>query len=248
MNRDTGGFARNATEWASTILIFLFATTTIVQGYVIPTGSMDSTLKVGDHVFVDKLMFSPPGSIARHILPYREVRRGDIIVFRYPLNIQENYVKRVIGIPGDRIRMENKRVIRNGNIIDEPYVTLLTPYTDTYRDNFPGAPDSIPAYIDPRARRMLAGHVRDGELIVPPGQFFAMGDNRDNSADSRYWGFVPRENIIGTPVLIYWSYDAPTQDLVETNWRHIADLAVNFFSKTRWDRTLQVVRNHAGQQ
>jgi signal peptidase I len=237
------GFARTVAEWTGTTLIYLFAATTLVQGYVIPTPSMDPTLLIGDHVFVDKLMYSPRGPVAKHFLPYREPKHGDIIVFRFPLNLQENYVKRVVGVPGDRIRIENRRVIRNGVPAEEPYAVFRTPFIDPYRDNFPQPPEAAPPYVEDRARRMLAEHVRDGELVVPDGHYFTLGDNRDNSADSRYWGLVPRENIIGTPVLIYWSYDTATENLIGTNVRHFVDLATNFFSKTRWNRALQVVRN-----
>lgn len=237
--------ARGIAEWTGTILIYLFAATALVQGYVIPTGSMDGTLMVGDHVFVDKVTFSPPGPVSKYLLPYREPRHGDIIVFRYPPNIVETYVKRVIGVSGDRIRIENKRVFRNGVASDEPYTNFRSPSIEYFRDNFPAAGMEPPTSVTERGRRMLAEQVRDGELVVPPGYYFAMGDNRDDSFDSRYWGLVPRENNIGTPVLIYWSYDAETKDLLETNVRHVVDVAVNFFRKTRWNRAFRVVRNYS---
>lgn len=228
--------ARTIAEWALTILLYLFVTTTLVQAYVIPTSSMENTILIGDHVLVDKLAYSPAGSAERSLLPYREVQRGDIIVFRYPLGLDENYVKRAIGLPGDRLRIENKQVILNGRVLNEPYVIHKTNFIDPYRDNFPSAPNSqLPA----RALEMLARHVRDSEVVVPPGHFFALGDNRDQSSDSRYWGFVPRENIVGTPLFIYWSYDAPTDRLLNPSFGHVMDLALNFFTKTRWERTFQ---------
>jgi signal peptidase I len=232
-------------EWTLNIIILLFGTTTLVQAFIVPTPSMDTTVMVGDHLLVDKLAYAPPGALTRHLLPYTEIQRGDIIVFRYPIDIRQNYVKRVIGIPGDHIRIENKVVIRNGKPLQEPYTQHIFPGFEPYRDNFPSAPMG-PVY-DRAKDQMLDTCVKNGELVVPPGNYFAMGDNRDNSLDSRYWGFVPRENIIGKPLLIFWSYDAPTADLVDYNVNHFVDLAKNFFTKTRWNRTLKLVRGYPSQ-
>ena len=227
-------------EWSLNILILLFGTTTLVQAFIVPTPSMDTTVMVGDHLLVDKLSYAPPGSFARYVLPYTDVKRGDIIVFRYPIDISQNYVKRVMGVPGDHLKVVDKVVYLNGKpLLHEPYAQHIFPNLEPYRDNFPSEPRG-PVYD--RARQMLAEHVENGELVVPPDSFFAMGDNRDNSLDSRYWGFVPRENIIGKPLLIFWSYDAPTADLVGYSSDHFVDLAKNFFFKTRWDRTLKLVR------
>ncbi len=228
-------------EWAINILILLFGTTTLVQAFIVPTPSMDTTVRVGDHLLVDKLSYAPAGLISRHLLPYTEPKRGDVIVFRYPMNIQENYVKRLIGVPGDHIRVVDKVVYLNGKPLQEPYTQHVSPAIEPYRDNFPSAPYG-PVYD--RARTMLEQNVVNGEIVVPPDSYFAMGDNRDNSLDSRYWGFVPRENIIGKPLVIFWSYDAPTEDWVDYNANHFIDLAKNFFSKTRWDRTLMLVRGY----
>ena len=184
-------------EWAITILLLLFLTTTLVQAYVIPTGSMEDTLLIGDHLLVDKLAFAPAGPMSKYVLPYAEPRRGDIIVFRYPVDIRQTFVKRVIGAPGDRIRIVNKQVYVNGVPGTEPYKFHKTDYIAPYRDNFPGEPDVL---VDRGALDMLQNHVTNGEVVVPPNSYFAMGDNRDNSLDSRYWGFVPRENIIGKPL------------------------------------------------
>jgi len=193
---------------------------------------------VGDHLLVDKLSYAPPGSISRYFLPYTEPKRGDVIVFRYPMDISQNYVKRVMGVPGDHIRLVNKVVYLNGKPLTEPYVQHIFPNLEPYRDNFPSEPRG-PVYD--RAKQMLAEHVENGELVVPPDSYFAMGDNRDNSLDSRYWGLVPRENIIGKPLLIFWSYDAPTADLVGYSADHFLDLAKNFFFKTRWNRELKLI-------
>ena len=232
-------------EWSVTILMYLFAATTLVQAYVVPTGSMEGTIRVGDHMLVDRVSYANPGLVGRHILPYREVRRGDLVVFRYPEYIRQNYVKRVIGLPGDRIRLENKQVIRNGSRLVEPYTQHITSYIDVYRDDFPQPPEF---YTTPRGRDMLARHVENGEVVVPADALFVLGDNRDNSADSRYWGFVPRSYVIGEPLLVYWSYDAPTADLEEWSVDHLVDVAEHFFTRTRWERTLLVPRSQAARE
>lgn len=231
-------------EWTVTIAIYFFATSALVQAYVIPTGSMEGNLLVGDHVLVDKVAYADPGPFGKGLLPYREIRRGDMIVFRYPLDPRTAYVKRVIGIPGDRIHLENQQVIRNGRKLIEPYTQHIARWPDRYRDSFPQAPSpALPA----QARDMLERHQQNGEIVVPPGMYFAMGDNRENSSDSRYWGFVPRQNVIGKPLVVYWSYDAPTEDLMEWNVRHLVDVGLNFFSKTRWDRTFLLPRSQAAE-
>jgi len=227
-------------EWTVTIILLLFATTSLVQAFVIPSASMEDSLLIGDHVLVDKLVYSPHDATMG--LPYRDVRRGDVIVFRYPLDIREDYVKRAIGIPGDHIRFISQQLILNGKFVKEPYVKHVTSYTDIYRDNFPvGARPPRPEAIE-----MLENDVVNGELVVPPNKIFAMGDNRDNSDDSRYWGLVPRENIVGTPVVIYWSYDASTQDLTNGNigLDHIWDVITHFFTKTRWNRTFRLIHGY----
>jgi len=232
-------------EWAITILVLLFGTSTIAQPFVIPTSSMHNTLYTGDHLIVDKLAYAPPGPISKYILPYEEPKRGDIIVFRHPTLINVDYVKRVIGVPGDHIKLVNKQVILNGKPMEEPYAIHL-PNSIPYRDNFPaGDPDYAPdPKMSARAEQMLHDNVVNGELVVPPGSYFAMGDNRDNSLDSRYWGLVPRENIMGKPLLVFWSYDAPTEDLQAYTLHHMVDLALHFFTKTRWNRTLKFVHGY----
>ena len=230
-------------EWTITILLLLFLTTFLVQAFVIPTGSMEDTLLVGDHLLVDKLAFAPAGPISKYVLAYQPVKRGDIIVFRYPVDITQTFVKRCMGVPGDRIRIINKQVYLNGVKLDEPYAIHKTDYIDSYRDDFPGEPN---LNIYPGALDMLQHHVVNGEVVVPPGYYFAMGDNRDISLDSRYWGFVPRANIIGKPLVIYWSFDAPSSELntPDVKINHIIDLAENFFSKTRWRRTFMLIHGY----
>ncbi len=230
-------------EWTITVLLLRFLTTTLVQAFVIPTGSMEDTLLVGDHLLVDKLAFAPSGPVSKYILPYTPVKRGDVIVFRYPVDISQTFVKRCMGVPGDHLRLINKQLYLNGVKLDEPYKVNKTDYLDSYRDNFPSEPN---ANVFPGAIDMLQHHQENGEIVVPPGYYFAMGDNRDSSLDSRYWGFVPRENIIGKPLIIYWSYDAPTNELntPAINFNHVIDLAQNFFSKTRWRRTFMLIHGY----
>lgn len=230
-------------EWTVTILLLLFGTTTLVQAFVIPTGSMEDNLLVGDHLLVDKLAYAPPGPVSKYLLPYQDIERGDIVVFRYPVDIKQTFVKRVIGVPGDRIRLENKQLIRNGERVAEPYRVHKTEYIDSYRDNFPGTP-YLP--VSEGAIEMLEKHTEGAEIVVPPDSYFVMGDNRDNSLDSRFWGFVPRANVIGKPLIIYWSYDTTTDRLAGSifNIEHIVDLVRNFGTKTRWRRTFKLIHAH----
>ena len=234
-------------EWAVTILLLLFGITTLVQAFVIPTASMEDTLLIGDHLLVDKLAYSPEGSISKYLLPYEEPKHGDIIVFRYPADITQTFVKRCIGVPGDHIKIINRVVYRNGVALNEPYVYHKYAY-DPSLDNFPTTccrPVREPS-AEESQRRMLEHNVVNGEVVIPANMYFAMGDNRDNSSDSRYWGFVPRENIVGKPLLIYWSYRATTEEWMADSpgslLAHFFDVGRHFFTRTRWDRTLKVVR------
>jgi signal peptidase I len=236
-----------AAEWAVTILLLLFGTTTLAQAFVIPTGSMQDTLLVGDHVLVDKLAYAPAGSISKYLLPYQEPKHGDIIVFRYPPNLNDTLVKRLIGMPGDRLKILNGVVYRNGIRLNEPYVYHKYAYDPRF-DNFPTecCRPVKEELAQQRQQEMLDRNVIAGEVIVPANQYFAMGDNRDNSSDSRFWGFVPRENIIGKPFLIYWSYRASTEELTGDSassvLTHLVDLGEHFFTRTRWERTFRLVR------
>jgi len=233
-------------EWTITILLLLFGTTTLVQAFVIPTGSMEDTLLIGDHLLVDKLAYAPEGSFSKYILPYENPKDGDIIVFRYPEDISQTFVKRVVGVPGDHIKIIDQQVRRNGQKLVEPYVVHKSAYPDSFRDNFPNSEPNF--MLHDRARDMLANNVVNGEIVVPANSFFAMGDNRDNSLDSRYWGFVPRENIIGKPLIIYWSYNASTESLASSSVNslasHFLDLAQHFFTKTRWNRTFRLIHGY----
>ena len=250
-NRATGIRGMIA-EWAVTGLALLFASTSLAWSYVIPTGSMEDTLLIGDHILVDKLAYAQPGKISRYLLPYEDPKHGDIIAFRYPVDSSQLFVKRLIGIPGDRIKIVNQQVYRNGVPLKESYACHRSGYFSAYRDNFPsgaGWIDIPPDRIrDARLQEMLKHHVVNGEVVVPPNNYFAMGDNRDNSLDSRYWGFVPRENLVGKPVLIFWSYDATTSDLMAGSGadlaRHVIDVSEHLLTRTRWNRTFRLIRGY----
>ncbi len=208
---------------------------------------MEDTLLVGDHLLVDKLAYAPAGPIGRYLLPYQQPRHGDIIVFRYPPDINQTLVKRLIGMPGDHIRINDGVVYRNGIRLNEPYVYHKYAY-DPAQDQFPWqCCRPVKEELAQQAQRaMLEQNISSGEIVVPANHYFAMGDNRDNSSDSRYWGFVPKDNVIGKPFLVYWSYRASTEDLVGGSagsmLTHAIDLGQHFFTRTRWSRSFKVIR------
>ncbi len=226
-----------------TIVIAVFVITFLLQAFQIPSESMEDTLLIGDYLLVDKVHFGN-GGIWGHILPYRSIQRGDIIVFRYPVHPVQHFVKRVIGIPGDHIRMVDKRVFVNGKPLSEPYVVYRSAALDVYRDDFP-SPAHASGSVEARWWLQMRTLVHDHELVVPAGQYFVLGDNRDESLDSRYWGFVPRENIIGRPLIIYWSvrhlssadHAAPDDTL-----SRFAYVLTHLHQFTRWDRTFRIVK------
>jgi signal peptidase I len=205
---------------------------------------MENTLLVGDYLLVNKLCYGG-GSIGNFFMPYRPIRRGDIVVFHYPVTPAQHFVKRVIAVPGDHIRIFEKQVLINGKSIDEPYAHFTRPQNDLFRDNFPRlevAPGETPEWWL-QLRRL----VQDKQLIVPAGSYFVMGDNRDDSYDSRYWGFVPQANIIGRPLLIYWSMRGAEPDVtapssVSDKLYHFAYAVTHIFQITRWNRTLRLVK------
>ncbi len=228
-----------------TVILALFGTTFAIQAFKIPSSSMEDTLLIGDHLMVDKLAYAPHKSMEGRVLPYEEVRQGDIIVFRYPVDPSTHFVKRVIGLPGDRISMRHKNLYVNGHLQAEGYVVHKMASLDEYRDNFPAAAplSAYPAWAD-----ALPGYVKNGELVVPPGEYFVMGDNRDFSSDSRYWGFVPRENIVGKPTIIYWSLDSTSADYRYNSTvdyvTGIVKTIVQFPMRTRWRRMFLLIRPH----
>lgn len=230
------------------VLVGVFCIRTfIAEATVIPTGSMERTILIGDHVFLNKLLYGPrlPYTSLR-IPPLRSIRRQEIAAFRYPRNPSVMFVKRVIGVGGDVVRIENKKVYVNGQALQEPYVQFQFSSVFPLRDDFPpplNQIETLPAAwgLDPGWAREMPRFIQDDGLHVPPGYLFVMGDNRDNSLDSRFWGFVPEGNVVGEPLFIYWSYDAPSKDW--TNEDLVArlkfDLSIlwNFIHKTRWSRT-----------
>jgi signal peptidase I len=235
---------------AITVILALFGTTFIVQAFKIPTPSMEDNLLVGDHLLVNKFIFGARGSIFDVVLPFKNIRRGDVIVFKYPKDLTKHYVKRVIGTPGDRIKIVDKQVFVNDEPLREPYKIHKSPpgsYADPFRDFFPPKPHPGQRYKgadeDPY---WYEDFVQDNEIVVPANHYFAMGDNRDNSSDSRYWGFVPRDLIVGKALIIYWSYETDSDEYRRTDVtdrvQQILDLATNFFRKTRWARTFKIIR------
>lgn len=187
----------------TTVVIAVFVITFVVQAFQIPSESMENTLLIGDYLLVDKAHFGPAGPWS-WLIPYQKIKRGDVVVFRYPLDPKQHFVKRVIGTPGDHIRLINKRVLVNGRMLNEPYAIHRMRNFDSFRDNFPMG-DVAMGHLGGAWSQQLQHLTENGQLIVPDGYYFVMGDNRDDSSDSRYWGFVPRENIVGRPLVIYWS-------------------------------------------
>lgn len=203
-------FLESGRSLALLLVIAIFVITFIVQPFRIPSASMERTLLVGDFLLVNKATYGPAGRFG-WLLPYQPVRRGDIVVFYFPLNPAEHVVKRVIGVPGDRIHLKNGVVYRNGQALKEPYVLKVPAWPDSFRDNFPGG-----TYTDPDVDVHWWDEMRQdesgGDLVVPPGEYFVMGDNRNDSRDSRYWGFVPRGDIVGRPFVIYFSLRQDSAD------------------------------------
>jgi signal peptidase I len=224
-----------------TVVIFsIFVITFIVQAFQIPSPSMENTLLIGDFLLVDKLHFAGDGS-ARHLLPYGSIKRGDIVVFYFPVDPSQFLVKRVIGMPGDHIRLRDRMVYVNGELLQESYAIHKQWIPDGYRDNFP----NLPGYsreIDRRWRYSMPLHVNAGELVVPAGEYFVLGDNRDNSLDSRYWGFVPRANIIGRPLVIYLSVRGSERDASNDKLIHSGQTLAHLLHMARWNRMFRLVR------
>lgn len=202
-------------RWVMSVLLIVFFIRTFVgEATIIPTGSMENTILIGDHVFLNKLFYGPRVPFSAWRLPVlRAVKRQQIIAFRYPRDPQMIYVKRVIGLPGESVEIRRNRVFINGAELKESYTLFNSP---ALRDTW-------------------------GPITIPPEQYFVMGDNRDNSYDSRFWGPVPAENIVGEPLMVYWSYDATSDAWLGEGFanraRFYASVAAHFFSRTRWSRT-----------
>jgi signal peptidase I len=259
--------------FAETLIYVFFVMTFLLQSFVIPTGSMKNNILIGDHLLVSKVAYSrSPGSLDSYIFPQTEIKRGSIVTFKAPAEMEKEYVKRVIGLPGETIRIMNKKVYINGEPLDEPYVRFDSEIKTRNNpgDNFPL---QYPRYISALGKTSFlpfsindeAGFPDEGRTIefcerfndsiidvngkkgfnVPKGYYFCMGDNRDHSYDSRFWGPVPADYIIGKPWRVYWSYESTTDEYLTPGIEHkIKDLAmtvVNFFSKTRWERTVKKI-------
>ncbi len=194
-----------AVSLARLTVLSLFIVTFLVQPFQIPSGSMEKTLLVGDFVLVNKQVFAPAGRWAG-LLPYREPTHNALVVFHYPVHPQELLVKRLIALPGDRLHLRDNHVFLNGEQIDEPFAQYRPAGRSSFRDRFPNLQEADPA-VEAAWWTELRARMRGGELPVPPGRYFAMGDNRNNSQDSRFWGLVPRDNIVGEPLLVYLSVD-----------------------------------------
>jgi signal peptidase I len=205
------------------VILALFVRTWVVQAFKIPTGSMENNLLIGDHLLVNKFVFGPTASsIDRALLPIRDVRRGDVIVFKYPDEPERDFIKRVIGLPGETVELKAKKVYINGQPLDEPYVHFLLPASE--------------------AQEITSFDVREryGPVKVPDNQYFVMGDNRDNSQDSRYWGFLPAHYVKGRALMIYWSYESGREDYLDegvgATAKRLLSVVTHFFTKTRWER------------
>jgi signal peptidase I len=213
------------------VILALFIRTFVVQAFKIPTGSMEENLLIGDHLLVNKFVFGPTASsVEAGLLPVADLERGDVVVFKYPVEPDRDFIKRVIGLPGETIEVRERKVYVDGKPLDEPYAHYLLPASA-------GDFHEVTSF-DVRERY--------GPVTVPPDQFFVMGDNRDNSQDSRYWGFLPRELVKGKALLIYWSYESERDDYESAGAgatiRNVASVVTHFFTRTRWSRMLQQIR------
>jgi signal peptidase I len=213
------------------VILALFIRTFVVQAFKIPTGSMEENLLIGDHLLVNKFVFGPTASrLERAVLPIGTLKRGDVVVFKYPVEPDRDFIKRVIGLPGETIEVKEKKVYINGKPFEEPYVHFLAPPT-----------------AQSELHEVTSFDVREryGPVTVPPNQYFVMGDNRDNSQDSRYWGFLPRENVKGKALVIYWSYEAEREDYQDEGagamLKGLVSVFAHFFTRTRWDRMLHQI-------
>jgi signal peptidase I len=205
------------------VILALFVRTWVVQAFKIPTGSMENNLLIGDHLLVNKFVFAPAATGAEHaLLPMRDIHRGDVVVFKYPDEPERDFIKRVIGLPGETLELRNKKVYINGQPLDEPYVHFLEPASES--------------------QEVTSFDVREryGPVHVPEGQYFVMGDNRDNSQDSRYWGFLPKHYIKGKALMIYWSYESGREDYLDegagATIARLFSVVTHFFTRTRWER------------
>jgi len=213
------------------VILALFIRTFVVQAFKIPTGSMENNLLIGDHLLVNKFVYGPTrAGVEEKILPIDAIQRRDVIVFKYPEEPERDFIKRVIGLPGETVELRNKKVFINGQPLDEPYVQFLEP---------PAGDPATADFTDFDVRRQY------GPVTVPANHYFVMGDNRDNSQDSRYWGFLPRDYVKGKALMVYWSYEADREDYQQTGLGDqvggVFSTVTHFFTKTRWSRLLHQI-------
>jgi len=244
-----------------TAIIALFATTFVIQAFKIPTGSMESNLLIGDHLLVNKFVYGRQSGILSKLMPYRDPKPGDVIVFKYPEDPGVAYVKRLIGLPGDKIEVKGRTVYVNDRPLDEKYTQHINPgsiddhYGPTYIPKKGDKIEVTESAIKVNGEALNAEVVNtypeqdwlnDEPYYVPQDHYFAMGDNRDNSADSRFWGAVPRDYFLGKALVIYWSFETDRDEYKRTSAseriKQFYDVIKNFFSKTRWSRTLKIIR------
>jgi signal peptidase I len=235
---------------AGVLVTGLFIITFVLQAFEIPSSSMEDTLLIGDHVFVNREQFAPATQWMGSLMPYRNAKHDEIVVFLSPSEQGLFVVKRIIGIPGDRIHLRDGVVYRNGEKLDEPYVRYKNDVpnvelTRPYRENFPAVPADM-YNVTPEWQAALPKYIQGEDLVVPPNNYFAMGDNRNVSYDSRFWGFIPQENVIGRPMFIYWSFQTPSDQYQLRSWgerlKFLAHIVSHFFDQTRWSRTFKVVQ------
>jgi signal peptidase I len=199
------------------VILALFIRTFVVQAFKIPTSSMEPNLLVGDHLLVNKFVFAPTATgVEDALLPIRDIRRGDVVVFKYPEDPERDFIKRVIGLPGETVELRQRHIFINGSAIEEPYAHYLFPASESEGGSF-----------DVRERY--------GPVAVPDGHLFVMGDNRDNSQDSRYWGFLPRHYVKGRALMIYWSFGPPEAEAAG-GLGSVVSTVTQFFTGTRWNR------------
>jgi signal peptidase I len=212
------------------VILALFIRTFVVQAFKIPTGSMENNLLVGDHLLVNKFVFGPTASsLERGLLPVAPIRRGDVVVFKYPLEPDRDFIKRVIGLPGETLELRNKKIYIDDRPLDEPYVHFLTPPSD-------------------HGQEVITSDLREnyGPVTIPQDRYFVMGDNRDNSQDSRWWGYLPRDLVKGKALMVYWSFDSDRdeyqQEGLGATVSGLVNVITHFFSRTRWDRLFHQIR------
>jgi len=211
------------------VILALFIRTFVVQAFKIPTGSMEENLLIGDHLLVNKLVYSPSVlPLESTLLPKKDVERGHVVVFKFPEDPGRDFIKRVIGLPGETVEIRNKTVYIDGEPLEEPYAHFLEPPRE--RDD--------PDY------GFRGEGMRDdwGPQVVPPGHLFVLGDNRDNSRDSRFWGFLARDQVKGRALLVYWSYEASREEYHRTGYLDWIKDTLAAFGKTRWSRFFHLIR------